>query len=113
MPTLLLIKHARPEQLEGRPPQAWPLSEPGPTACPALADKLRPHRPAAIVSSDEKKAAETAKLLAQHLNFPAPDVRPDLHEHDRTHVPLMRTADFISSMANFFKNPRKLVLGHE
>src|SRR5690606_3350065 len=38
---------------------------------------------------------------------------PDLHEHDRSNVPMMRTREFISAVAQFFADPEQLTLGLE
>jgi broad specificity phosphatase PhoE len=112
MRTLLLIKHAKPEQREGVPSHDWPLSQAGREAAKLLAEKIRHHRPAVVVSSDEPKAMETAQIIAQSLQTPV-ETQPGLEEHDRSNVPMMATAEFVSTMALFFKQPNKLVLGEE
>ena len=112
MRKLVLIKHARPEIDNNRPASEWALSEEGRLACPALAEAIRPHAPASIVSSDEPKARETAELIGRALNI-VPTVAPDLHEHDRSNVRFMPPREFISMMALFFKERSRLVLGRE
>jgi len=37
----------------------------------------------------------------------------DLHEHDRSNVPHMRSGEFISHVELFFRRPDELVLGRE
>jgi len=112
MRKLILIKHARPQQVEGIPPEQWGLSEQGREACKSLAELVRPHAPVAIATSTEPKAAETARILGEVLGSRV-EPTEDLHEHDRTGVPLMATREFISLMALFFKQPSRLVLGNE
>lgn len=112
MRKLILIKHARPQQMEGVPPERWGLSEEGREACKSLAEIVRPHAPVAIATSDEPKAEETARLVGEILGIPV-QAAEGLHEHDRTGVPLMQTREFISLMALFFKQPSRLVLGNE
>lgn len=112
MRKLIVIKHARPEQVEGVPSDQWVLSGEGREACGRLAEVVRPHEPAAIVASTEPKAEETARLLGESLGV-AVETAPELHEHDRTGVPLMPTREFISLMALFFRQPSRLVLGNE
>lgn len=112
MPKLLLIKHARPLVDPAVPSHEWGLSHEGRLQCATLADRLRPHAPTLIFSSDEPKAIETAELLSKHLNVPH-QAAAGLHEHDRSNVAQMRTGEFISAMAHFFQHPAQKVLGLE
>jgi broad specificity phosphatase PhoE len=112
MRKLILIKHARPQQVEGVPPEQWGLSAEGREACKALAETVRPHAPVAIATSSVPNAHETAQAVGEILGIPV-EPTEDLHEHDRTGVPLMPTREFISLMALFFKQPSRLVLGNE
>ncbi len=112
MPKLILIKHASPEVVPGVPSEEWHLSERGRASCAVLAEKLRPYGLTALVSSEEPKAAETAELIATVLAIPH-RTAADLHEHDRSNVPHMRSSEFISTMELFFRRPDELVLGRE
>jgi broad specificity phosphatase PhoE len=112
MRKLILVKHAPPEVLPDVPPAKWALSAKGRDACALLAERLASHAPAVIVSSEEPKAAETARLVAERLNVPW-RTAPGLHEHDRSNVPHMRSGEFISMVELFFRRPRELVLGRE
>jgi broad specificity phosphatase PhoE len=112
MRKLILIKHARPQQVEGVSPEQWGLSPEGREACAALAEVVRPHAPATIASSTEPKAAQTAAIVGERLGIAVEPVE-QLHEHNRSGVPLMATREFISLMALFFKQPGRLVLGNE
>jgi len=112
MPKLILIKHASPQQEAGVSSHDWKLSPAGREKAASLAERLRPHAPAVVYSSDEPKAVETAEIVAAALGVPH-EVADDLHEHDRSNVPQMPTREFISSMALFFKKPAELVLGRE
>ena len=111
-PRLILVKHARPRQAEGVSPHDWELSEVGKVSCTTLAERLRPWRPEVIVSSRETKAGQTAELVAGALGVPW-HLMDGLQEHDRSNVPIMRTGEFISSMAQFFRVRDALVLGDE
>src|SRR5687768_5455394 len=95
MRKLILVKHAPPEVVPGVPPEQWALSEKGRGLCAPLADALAPHEPTVVVSSEEPKAAETARLVAERLSVPW-KTSPGLHEHDRSNVPHMRSGEFIS-----------------
>jgi broad specificity phosphatase PhoE len=109
---LILVKHAPPEVVPEVPSENWTLSEKGRALCAPLADQLAAHAPAVIVSSEEPKAAETARLVAERLGVPW-RTAPGLHEHDRSNVPHMRSGEFISAIELFFRRPGELVLGRE
>ena len=109
---LILVKHAPPEVVPETPSEKWVLSEKGRAICVPLAERLAAHAPAVIVSSEEPKAAETARLVAERLGVPW-RTATGLHEHDRSNVPHMRSGEFISMMELFFRKPAELVLGRE
>jgi broad specificity phosphatase PhoE len=110
--TLTLVKHARPEKLEGVDSHEWPLSAQGKADTAKLASLLQSRTYAAVITSSEPKAAETGDLLAAALSLTATR-NPGLNEHDRSNVPLMKTPEFVSAIANFFRRPTQLVLGNE
>ena len=112
MAKLILIKHASPQVLPAVAPEKWKLSERGRQSCAPLAQKLSAHGPRVIISSTEPKALETTELVAAPLRV-AHRPAPDLHEHDRSNVPHMRSGEFISMMELFFRRPDELVLGRE
>ena len=112
MPNLILVKHASPEVVAELPAEQWRLSEQGRSSCPRLAEALRPYEPAVVVSSAEPKASETGELLARALSIPF-HTAPNLHEHDRSNVPHLRSGEFISLMEVLFRRPEQLVLGRE
>ena len=112
MRKLILIKHAAPQVEAGLPPEQWHLSEEGKAKCGALARAVAPLAPVVVVSSEELKAVETAQVVARELKVPHRPA-PDLHEHDRSNVPQLRTAEFISMMELLFRRPHELVLGKE
>src|SRR5688500_8684089 len=112
MRKLILVKHASPKGEEGLPPEKWPLSEEGKAKCEVLARELAPLGPSVVVSSDEMKAEETGRITAERLGVPH-HTAPDLHEHDRSNVPQLRSAEFISLIELLFRRPNDLVLGKE
>lgn len=109
---LILVKHARPLVVPQQLPDLWRLSEEGRAAATRLAGAMRPLNLSRIISSEEIKAIETAEILASELNVPH-ERAPDLHEHDRSNVPHMRSGEFISHMELFFRRPDERVLGNE
>src|SRR3954453_8512495 len=114
MPNLILIKHASPQVVPGEAPERWHLSDEGRRRATVLAARLAemPHRPAAVVSSEELKASQTAQVIAERLGVPM-STAPGLHEHDRSTVPQMRSSDFISMVELMLRKPNELVLGEE
>jgi broad specificity phosphatase PhoE len=112
MPKLILVKHSAVRVEPGIPPEQWRLSEDGRRRCDALADRLAALSPAEIITSTEPKAAETGKIVADRLGVPL-ETAPGLHEHVRTRVPHMPTAQFISMVELMFRRPDELVLGDE
>lgn len=107
---LLLVKHSLPEPIRGLDAIRWHLSAEGRARCAALADRIGPHAPAALFTSNEPKARETALRLGQALGLPAQSA-PNLHEHDRTGVPWLGQDEFESSIRAFFTNPDESVFG--
>lgn len=112
MSKLILIKHAAPQKDETIPAHEWRLSDQGRAAARRLADHIQPHQPIRIITSREPKAIETGTILAEALGI-ASEQADGLHEHDRSNVPMMRTREFISAVAQFFKEPDALTLGKE
>jgi broad specificity phosphatase PhoE len=112
MRKLILIKHAKPLVAEDVPSHEWQLSEQGRESCKALAQVVANHEPRVIVTSDEPKALGTGSIVAEALGIKT-RMAEGLHEHDRTNVPMMQSREFISTMALFFKDRRRLVLGKE
>ena len=112
MPKLILVKHAAPQVVPGVSPEKWTLSPRGRESCPVLAEKLRPYELGVIVSSTEAKAVETARLVSVELKVHH-EAAADLHEHDRSNVPHLRSGEFISMVELFFRRPDELVLGKE
>jgi len=112
MRKLILIKHAKPEIVPAIPSDQWRLGAEGRAACGPLSNKLKPFAPAAIHTSVEPKARETAELIGQALGVPVHSA-DNLHEHDRSNEPHMDTREFISLMALLFKEPDRQVLGLE
>jgi broad specificity phosphatase PhoE len=111
---LILIKHATPVKDPGRPSHEWELSDLGREQAIRLAEDLQTQNFAIdlVATSEEPKAQETAQIIAAAFDRPMQIVK-ELAEHDRSNVPVMQTREFISSVALFFKEPNRLVLGRE
>lgn len=109
---LILVKHAPPAIDPSRPPGAWPLAPDGPARAMALAESLRTYHPASLVSSEERKARETAAAIAGCLGL-AWETAKDLHEHVRDNLPLLEREEFEDRVGRFFAEPDRLVFGRE
>lgn len=110
---LILIKHARPEIVPGKPASSWLLSEEGKQSCRPLAERVRGYGPDVIITSTEPKANETGLRMSSVLGLPF-ESAPDLHEARRDTVPYHENIDeWHTRVAEFFSKPGELVLGEE
>ncbi len=109
---LLLIRHAETEQNPSVPSSQWHLTERAYTACEDLAKRLREYRLSRIITSEEFKAKETGRVLAEHLRTPW-NTAPNLYEHERTGVPYITQEVWLERLESFFSNPDDLILGDE
>jgi 2,3-bisphosphoglycerate-dependent phosphoglycerate mutase len=109
---LILIKHSEPSIDPGAPPNSWGLSEEGRRRSVTLAARLRPYGPDVVLTSEEPKATETARIVADRLGLEF-DTHPRLHEHNRTGTPFVTQEDFERSARVFFEKPGELVWGNE
>ena len=110
MAQLVLIKHTAVVVDAAVPPKEWPISDEGRRLCRPLASALRMHEIGVLVSSEERKAVETAELLAKRLKIET-RTAPDLDEHRRPFVE--RPADFERRMQLFFAEHDQRVFGEE
>ena len=65
-----------------------------------------------IVSSGERKALETAEILARHLRL-AVEFRERMHENDRSATGFLLPPEFEAVADQFFANPHSSVRGWE
>src|SRR5262245_12236446 len=112
MTKLILVRHAAPATDACVAPNQWPLSAAGRASAHALAQTLAPYWPAALVSSREAKAAETAALLSRELGTRY-TTAPGLQEHGRASVGWVSEAEFQSGMAALFAHPAAMAFGDE
>lgn len=94
------------------PPSLWRLTEAGRMNCTPVAEHLAAHHPDIIITSAEPKAAETAQIVADILGRPF-EISEGLGEHDRSNVEFLSTERFEAAVAEFFREPRRLVFGRE
>lgn len=94
------------------PPSGWRLSEEGRLQSGLLAERLRAYGLGHLVTSEEPKAVETTKIVAERLGLTW-STAPGLHEHDRTGAPFGTQDEFESAARTFFENPGNQVWGNE
>jgi broad specificity phosphatase PhoE len=109
---LLLIRHSQSLQDPSVPASQWGLTGEGQRRCDELADRLAVHHPVALVTSRERKAAETGRLVAERLELPCQSAE-GLHEHQRERVVYSSPEVFERSVRLFFDRPDELVFGEE
>ncbi len=109
---LILVRHSQSRQDPARPASQWGLTDEGRRRCEALAARLAGLAPDLIVTSAERKAAETGALIAMRLGI-AHELAAGLHEHARERVGWLAPEAFEQSIAALFELPDELVLGEE
>lgn len=112
MDTLILIRHANPEIDPALPAAQWRLSARGRERCALLAEGLAPFRPQAVITSEEPKAEETGRLVAEFFGLPAAS-HPGLQEQDRREAGFLSPENFRKSVLNVFRHPEARVFGTE
>ncbi|HSR29857.1 MAG TPA: histidine phosphatase family protein [Anaerolineae bacterium] len=110
---LILVRHSLPEMVTGVPASQWHLSAEGRHRCEKLAERLADYSLAAVVASEESKAAETGQTIARILDLPF-ETATGLHEHQRGVIMDLGSREgFQAQVARFFEHPDDLVLGYE
>ncbi len=109
---LVLIRHAETRQDPSRNSRDWVLTERTYAVCERLAEDLRSLTLTRIVTSEEVKAKETGRLVAEALDIPC-ESAPGLEEHHRQGVPFMEPEEWRRTLKRFFAQPDALVFGQE
>ena len=109
---LLLVRHSAPSISDDMSYRDWPLSDRGNRLAIRAASYVAGFNPKLICSSDERKAIETARIIAQHCGVDV-ELEPDLREHDRTGVTWCDAATRQRELEAFFANPNDIVFGRE
>jgi broad specificity phosphatase PhoE len=110
--SIILIRHSQPVIRADIPYEEWELSEHGRQCCISLTERIRVYRPVEVVTSREKKAIQTGKILAQILAIPA-TIEPGLHEHVRDDLGNLSRIFIETKLKHFFEQPSRLVFGRE
>ena len=94
------------------PVPQWGLSPVGRTRTEALANASWLARTTQIVSSGERKAIETAEIIAGPLGLMI-EIREAMHENDRSATGFLKPAEFEEVADQFFAQPDRSVRGWE
>ncbi len=95
-----------------KPVPEWSLSPVGRARAKRAARAAWLHETTLIVSSAERKAIETAEIIAARLGL-AFEIRPDMHENDRSSTGYLPHAEFQALADEFFAQPDVSVRGWE
>jgi broad specificity phosphatase PhoE len=94
------------------PVPSWGLSEVGRRRAEGIAATRQLSRTTQIISSAERKAIETAEIIAAKLNIGV-EVREAMHENDRSATGFLVPREFQAVADQFFANPHMSVRGWE
>jgi broad specificity phosphatase PhoE len=94
------------------PVPSWGLSAVGRARAQAFADAGKLPDTTQIVASGERKAIETAELVAEKLNI-ALEIRHAMHENDRSATGILHPEEFEMVADQFFSSPLVSVRGWE
>ncbi|UVK44344.1 phosphoglycerate mutase family protein [Mesorhizobium sp. AR07] len=112
MPVLYYVTHPQVQVDANIPVPDWGLSDIGRARAIAMLDQPWVGPILRIVSSAERKAVETAEILATHLRL-AIEVRARMHENDRSATGFLPPPEFEAVAHQFFANPHKSIRGWE
>jgi broad specificity phosphatase PhoE len=94
------------------PVPSWGLSEVGRARTEAIASTGRLSGTTQIISSGERKAIETAEIIAAKLNVDV-EVREAMHENDRSATGFLMPDEFEAVANEFFAQPQISIRGWE
>ena len=112
MPILYYVTHPQVQIDAAIPVPEWGLSGVGRARAVAMLDQPWVGAIRRIVSSGERKAIETAEILARHLGL-AVEVRERMHENDRSATGFLPPPEFEAVADQFFANPHESIRGWE
>ncbi|MGX5829180.1 histidine phosphatase family protein [Mesorhizobium sp. 43Arga] len=112
MPILYYVTHPQVQIDAAIPVPEWGLSDVGRARAVAMLDQPWVGAIRRIVSSGERKAMETAEILASPLGL-AVEVRQRMHENDRSATGFLPPPEFEAVADQFFANPHESVRGWE
>lgn len=112
MPIAYYITHPQVQIDANVPVPDWGLSEIGRARALAMLEQPWVGSIRRVVSSAERKAIETAEILARQLGLTV-EVRERMHENDRSATGFLPPPEFEAVADRFFANPHKSIRGWE
>jgi broad specificity phosphatase PhoE len=112
VPILYYVTHPQVQIDAAIPVPEWGLSDVGRARAVAMLDQPWVGSVRRIVSSGERKAMETAEILASHLRL-AVEIRERMHENDRSATGFLPPPEFEAVADRFFANPHESIRGWE
>lgn len=112
MPIAYYITHPQVQIDANVPVPEWGLSEIGRARALAMLEQPWVGSIRRVVSSAERKAIETAEILARQLGLTV-EVRERMHENDRSATGFLPPPEFEAVADRFFANPHKSIRGWE
>ena len=112
MPIAYYITHPQVQIDANVPVPEWGLSEIGRARALAMLEQPWVGSIRRVVSSAERKARETAEILARQLGLTV-EVRERMHENDRSATGFLPPPEFEAVADQFFANPHKSIRGWE
>ncbi len=94
------------------PVPSWGLSTVGRSRAIAFAEAGRLSGTTRIVASGERKAIETAEIVAVRMNI-VPEIREAMHENDRSATGFLHAEEFEAVADQFFRHPLVSIRGWE
>jgi broad specificity phosphatase PhoE len=94
------------------PVPSWGLSDVGKARAEALASTAKLSGTTQVISSGERKAIETAEIVAAKLNVDV-EVRDAMHENDRSATGFLAPGEFEAVADQFFAQPLVSIRGWE
>ncbi len=90
----------------------WSLSPDAEANVLSLVSRFNPSHLRRVITSDEKKAQQTGRILATALGLPM-ETRQGLEEHHRRRDDFLDAASFRAIVEDFFARPKERVFGME
>jgi len=113
MNRVLLVRHAEPHVDIDLPAAEWSLTPRGVASTQRLAVTLKDANASLIVASPERKAIETARILAGELNLPIEQDERFSEQGAEAGQFLTDYAEFRALVRHHFDHPDKVVLRRE
>ena len=109
---IIFIRHAETKVYADLPATQWCLTDAAYQASKQLARELQKFKLKHILNSEEFKAKETGRVVAEELKLPW-KTATNLHEHERKDVSVMAAEVWQQTIKDFFAKPDVFILGKQ